>query len=128
MVTCQPNQPGRRGVSPAVRNLLIACAAACAALSPALAYSDGPADGSFRAVGTEWLANGGPGNELTIAPGQTVTFVNPAGGIFHNAVFTDTPSACQGDPAGRTRRRAGRAAAASTTPGPTGSRATSTPG
>jgi plastocyanin len=72
-------------------------AVVAAALSPALAYSDAPADGSFIAVDFDWLANGGTGNELTIAPGQTVSFAYPVGNNLHNVVFEGKqPSACTG--------------------------------
>ena len=77
-----------------MRKVLITAVAAAAALSPALALS---ADGSFVAVDNAWRANGGAGNELTIAPGQTVEFSYPAGNSFHNVVFKDPqPSSCTG--------------------------------
>jgi hypothetical protein len=73
---------------------LIACAAGAAALSPALAYSE---VSGFKAVDYAWLADGGPGNELTITPGETVTFAYPTGASFHNVVFEGTePSSCTG--------------------------------
>jgi plastocyanin len=66
-------------------------------LSPALAYSDVAADGSFKAVDFGWVADGGSGNELTIAPGETVAFAYPTGASFHNVVFEGMqPSACTG--------------------------------
>ena len=69
-----------------------------AAVLPALAYGKAPADGEFKAVDTnEWLANGGPGHELTIQPGQTVTFTYPAGGTsFHTLTWDDARPTCQG--------------------------------
>jgi hypothetical protein len=77
-----------------VRKWLIACAAACAALSPTLAYSD---VSGFEAVDFEWLADGGPGSELTIAPGETVSFAYPSGASYHNVVFEGAkPSSCTG--------------------------------
>jgi plastocyanin len=72
---------------------VVIIAAAAAALSPALAYG---ADAGFTAVDFGWVADGG-GNELTIAPGETVTFAYPAGQSFHNVVFEGTqPSSCTG--------------------------------
>jgi plastocyanin len=80
-----------------MRKVVLTAAAAAAALSPALAYSDIDADGSFIAVDYAWQANGGTGNELTIAPGQTVEFSYPGGASFHNVVFEDPqPSSCTG--------------------------------
>ena len=77
-----------------MRTWLIAYAAGCAALSPALAYSD---VSGFTAVDYAWLADGGPGNEVTVAPGETVTFAYPTGASFHNVVFDGTePSSCTG--------------------------------
>jgi plastocyanin len=79
-----------------VKTRVIGCVAVCAALSPALAHSQ---VGGFQAVDFEWLANGGPAKELTIAPGETVTFAYPAGGSFHNVRFRDgQPAACSGVP------------------------------
>ena len=98
MVTCQPEPSLRRSdVSRSMRKVLITAAAAAAALSPALAYSDVAADGSFKAVDFGWVADGGSGNELTIAPGETVTFAYPTGASFHNVVFEGTPpTSCMG--------------------------------
>ena len=48
-----------------------------AALSPTLGVQRRPP--SFKAVDFEWVADGGPGNELTIAPGETVAFAYPSG-------------------------------------------------
>ncbi len=97
MVTCQPNRASPLHVSRSMRKVLITAAAAAAALSPALAYSDVAADGSFKAVDFGWVADGGSGNELTIAPGETVAFAYPTGASFHNVVFEGTqPSSCTG--------------------------------
>ena len=97
MVTCQPNRASPLHVSRSMRKVLITAAAAAAALSPALAYSDVAADGSFKAVDFGWVADGGTGNELTIAPGETVAFAYPTGASFHNVVFEGTPpSSCTG--------------------------------
>ena len=98
MVTCQPNRDRGRGVSPAVRTWLIASAAALAALSPALALGQGTPDARFEAFDFEWRANGGTGMEVTITPGQIVTFTDPAGRSFHNVQFEQARPPCTGVP------------------------------
>ena len=109
--------------------MLITAAAACAALSPALAYSDVAADGSFKAVDFGWVADGGSGNELTIAPGETVTFAYPTGASFHNVVFEGTqPSSCTGVQPDRPAAGLERELPLRRRPGPTASSAASTPG
>src|SRR4051812_20729782 len=72
------------------RKLLLAAAAACAAIAPALAYSQVPAGGTFTAVDTNvWRANGTDATTMTIATGETVTFEYPAGGkSFHGVSWT----------------------------------------
>jgi plastocyanin len=77
-----------------MRKVLIVGLAAVAAASPALAAGGG---GSFKAVDNEWLANGGAEHELTIAPGETVTFSYPSGNSFHFVKFEDPqPATCTG--------------------------------
>jgi plastocyanin len=48
-----------------------------------------------------WRANDTDAKTLTVAPGGTVSFSNPAGGDFHNVAFEGAqPSSCTGLPPG----------------------------
>jgi plastocyanin len=70
--------------------------AALAVLPTLSARAAEPASASFIAVDFAWQANGGSGNQATIAPGGTVTFAYPAGNSMHNVSFGSgpQPSSC----------------------------------
>jgi plastocyanin len=63
------------------------------AVLPGLAAGDTAApSASFTAVDFAWQANGGPGSQVTIQPGQTVSFAYPSGASMHNADFGSSPA------------------------------------
>ncbi len=79
-----------------MRRLLTAAVCGGLALGPALAWADDPYGATFKASDgppEAWQGNGTAATTVRIAPGQSVTFSNPAK-EFHNLKFADATSQC----------------------------------
>jgi plastocyanin len=88
-----------------MRKLLIAAGLVCAVLAPALAYSQAPSNGSFKAndvgYGGAWTATPGGGSELTLSRPATVEFSYPAGASAHTVSWkSGAAPSCSGVPKG----------------------------
>jgi hypothetical protein len=84
-----------------MRKLLTAAVLVCAVLAPALAYSQAPTSGTFKAYDYGWTATPGGGTELRLTRPATVEFSYPSGANAHTVNWTSSAKpTCSGVPTG----------------------------